>query len=53
MPFIPWHPAHSGGCLQKDREGGQLWGGLHVSQESISVVYFPGEDTPLQPHHPK
>ena len=26
VPFIPWHPAHSGGRLQKDREGGQLCG---------------------------
>jgi len=34
------------------RWGAVVWG-LHVSQESISVVCFSSDDTPLQPHHPK
>lgn len=40
-------------ALAKGLRGGAVVWGLHVSQESISVVCFSNEDTPLQPHHPK
>lgn len=40
-------------ALAKGLRGGAVVWGLHISQESISMVCFSSNDTPLQPHDPK